>query len=435
MIDTEILIASSVLLGTFLLFLALGLPIAVGIALSTVLTLMLTMPFDNILYAASQKMLTGINNFGLLAAPFFILSGNLMNKGGIARRLVNLAMLLGGRIPGSLAHANVISNMLFGSVCGSSVAAASAVGGFMGPLQKEKNYDPCFAAAINIASAPTGLLIPPTGLFIVFSLMTGTSVATLFIAGYVPGILMGLGVMLYAYIFAKKHRYPVEDKVSFSAAFRVMLDAIPSILMIVVVIGGIIIGVFTATEGGVISVFYALILSLCYRTIKIKDLPAIFVESAVISGMILFLIAASTFMSWAMTYLTIPDTISELLISLSENKYVLLLIMNVLLLIVGTFMDITPALLIFTPIFYPVTQSLGMDPIHFGIMMVFNLCLGNITPPVGSALFVGCSIAKVPMEKVIRPLLPIFAIEFVLLLVVTFIPEISLFLPHLFGMS
>jgi tripartite ATP-independent transporter DctM subunit len=358
-----------------------------------------------------------------------------MNKGGIARRLVNLAMLLGGRIPGSLAHANVISNMLFGSVCGSSVAAASAVGGFMGPLQKEKNYDPCFAAAVNIASAPTGLLIPPTGLFIVFSLMTSTSVATLFIAGYVPGILMGLGVMLYAYIFAKKHRYPVEEKVGFSVACRVMLDAIPSILMIVVVIGGIIIGVFTATEGGVISVFYALVLSLCYRTIKVKDLPAIFIESAVISGMILFLIAASTFMSWAMTYLTIPDTISELLISLSENKYVLLLIMNVLLLIVGTFMDITPALLIFTPIFFPVTQSLGMDPIHFGVMMVFNLCLGNITPPVGSALFVGCSIAKVPMEKVIRPLLPIFAIEFVLLLVVTFIPEISLFLPHLFGMS
>lgn len=435
MIDNEILIASSVLLGTFLLFLALGLPIAVGIALSTLLTLSLSMPFGNILYAASQKMLTGINNFGLLAAPFFILSGNLMNKGGIARRLVNLAMLLGGRIPGSLAHANVISNMLFGSVCGSSVAAASAVGGFMGPLQKEKNYDPCFAAAVNIASAPTGLLIPPTGLFIVFSLMTSTSVATLFIAGYIPGILMGLGVMLYAYIFAKKHRYPIEDKVGFSAACRVILDAIPSILMIVVVIGGIIIGVFTATEGGVISVFYALILSLCYRTIKIKDLPAILIESAVISGMILFLIAASTFMSWAMTYLTIPDTISELLISLSENKYVLLLIMNVLLLIVGTFMDITPALLIFTPIFFPVTQSLGMDPIHFGVMMVFNLCLGNITPPVGSALFVGCSIAKVPMEKVIGPLLPIFAIEFVLLLVVTFIPEISLFLPHLFGMS
>lgn len=435
MIDSEILIACSMLLGSFIFFLVLGLPVAIAIMVSSIFTLIFSMSVGDILYSGSQKMFTGINNFGLLAAPFFILSGNLMNKGGIARRLVNLAMLLGGRIPGSLAHANVISNMLFRSVCGSSVAAASAVGGFMGPLQKEKNYDPYFSAAVNIASAPTGLLIPPTGLFIVFSLMTGTSVATLFVAGYVPGILMGLGVMFYAWIYAKKHNYPVEDKVPLKQALRIVFDAIPSLLMIVVVIGGIIVGIFTATEGGVISVFYGLILSLCYGTIKPKDLPAIMIESAIISGMILFLIAASSFMSWAMTWLSIPDTVSELLLSVSENPIIILLIMNLLLVIVGTFMDISPALLIFTPIFFPITQSIGMDPIHFGVMLVFNLCIGNITPPVGSALFVGCSIANVPMEKVIKPLLPIFAIEFILLLVVTYIPEISLFLPHLFGMS
>ena len=433
-IDPEIIQACLVLFGSFIVFIGIGIPVAVSIAIASLITLMMDMPLDMILYTGSQKMFAGIDSFGLLAAPFFILSGNLMNHGGIARRLVELALIIGGRIPGALAHANVISNMLFGSVCGSSVAAASAVGGFMSPLQREKKYDPSFSAAINIASAPTGLLIPPTGMFIIYSLITGTSVATLFIAAYVPGILMGLGVMLVAYIYAKKHNYPVEPTQTLPQAFKTILRAIPSLMMIIVVIGGIVKGIFTATEGGAIAVFYSLILSLVYKSITLKDLPGIFKESAATSGMILFLIATSSLMSWTMAYLAIPDTISEFLISITDNKLVIFLIMNLLLLFVGTFMDIAPALLIFTPIFFPVATSLGMDPVHFGIMIGFNLCIGNITPPVGSALFVGCSVGKVSIDQVIKPLLPIFAVEFLLLLLVTYVPAISLTLPKLFGM-
>lgn len=432
--DPEVLQACALLFGAFIGFLALGVPVAMGIALSSIIALVYSLPLSEILYTGSQKMFSGIDSFGLLAAPFFILSGNLMNRGGIARRLINLALLLGGRISGALMHANVISNMLFGCVCGSAVAAASAVGGFMGPLQREKNYDPKLCAAINIASAPTGLIIPPTGMFIIYSLMTGASVATLFIAAYIPGIIMGLGVMVYAYIAARRLRYPVEPGKSAAEAVRIVLESIPSLIMIVVVIGGIVAGVFTATEGGAIAVLYSLALSLFYRTVRLADLPDILRQSAAVSGMILFLIAASSLMSWAMAFLSIPDSVSELLLSLSDDRVVIFMIMNVTLLIVGTFMDVAPALLIFTPIFYPVAVDLGMDPIHFGVMFAFNLSLGNFTPPVGSSLFVGCSVAKVKMNDVIRPLVPIFLIEVVLLAFVTYVPSLSLFLPRLFGL-
>lgn len=432
--DIELLYTCIILFGSFILLLIIGIPISISILISSVITLFTEIPAEMVIYTGSQKMFSSIDSFGLLAAPFFIFSGNLMNKGGIARRLVNLALLIGGRIPGALLHANVISNMLFGSVCGSSVAAASAVGGFMAPLQKEKNYDPKICAAVNIASAPTGLIIPPTGMFIIYSLMTGASVATLFIAAYIPGILMGLSVMIYAYFIAKKNNYPTEEVKNCKDAIKIVIESIPSLAMIVIVIGGIVSGVFTATEGGAIAVAYSLILSLIYKTIKLKDIIPIAIESAYVSGSILFLIAASGVMSWAMAFLSIPESISEMLINISDNKYIIFMLMNIILLIVGTFMDVAPALLIFTPIFYPIATSLGMSPIHFGIMIAFNLSVGNFTPPVGSALFVGCSVAKVAIEDVLKPLLPIFLLVFISLLLVTYIPWFSLFLPTLFGL-
>ena len=429
----DIIYSCTLLLGTFSIFLIIGIPISIGILLASIITLSSELPFEMVLFTGGQKMFSGIDNFGLLAAPFFIFSGNLMNKGGIARRLVNLALLFGGRIPGALLHANVISNMLFGSVCGSSVAAASAVGGFMQPIQREKKYDPTICAAVNIASAPTGLMIPPTGMFIIYSLLTGTSVAALFMAAYIPGILMGLAVMIYAYYVAKKYNYPLEERKNLRDAFKVVLEAVPSLAMIVIVIGGILFGVFTATEGGAIAVFYALFLSLIYRNIKFRDILPIAVESAATSGTILFLIAASSLMSWVMSFLSIPDTISEILTTLSDNKYIILIIMNFTLLVAGTFMDVAPALLIFTPIFFPVAMETGMNPIHFGIMIAFNLCIGNFTPPVGSALFVGCSVAKVSIDQVLKPLLPILILVVFAMLLVTYIPFLSLFLPHLLG--
>lgn len=382
-----------------------------------------------------QKMNSGVESFSLLAVPLFILAGNIMNNGGIARRLIRFAQLLSGRIPGSLAHTNVLANMFFGALSGSAVAAASAIGGIMAPMEEEEGYDPAFSTCVNIASAPTGLLIPPTSAFIVYSTVAGgVSVSALFMAGYIPGILMGLSTMAIAYCYAKKHNYPVCPKVSASEAVRITLDAIPSLLLIVIVIGGIVGGIFTATEGAGICVLYCLILSLFYRSLTWKSFMKILLNSAATSGIILFLISASSAMSWVMAYTGIPAAISNAIMSLSTNKYVILLLMNLVLLVVGMFLDITPACLIFTPIFLPIVQSLGMDLVQFGVVLTFNMCMGTMTPPVGSVLFVSCGISKVPIERVVKPLLPYVGALLIVLFLVTYVPAISLTLPRLMGL-
>ena len=380
-------------------------------------------------------MVTGIDSFSLLAVPLFILSGNIMNNGGIARRLVNFAQVIGGRLPGSLAHANILGNMLFGSLSGSAVASAAAIGGTMIPIQKSEGYDVPYSAAVNIASSPTGMLIPPSGSLILYSLVAGgVSISALFIAGYIPGFLMGLAAMVVAYIYAKKNNYPVSPKVSFAEGFRVFLEAIPSLMLIVIVIGGIVFGVFTATEGAGVAVVYTLGLSLVYKSINWQDMRDILLKTGVTTGVIMFLVSASSAMSWVMAYTGIPQAISQAIMSISENPIIILLIMNITLLIVGTFMDLTPAILIFTPIFLPIATQIGLHPVHFGIILVFNLCIGIMTPPVGSVLFVGCSVAEISIEKVIKPLLPFFVALVAVLLLVTYVPAISLFLPRLFGL-
>ena len=424
----------SVLFISFFILLAIGTPISIGIGLASFLTILINLPFDVAVIASAQKMITGMDSFTLLAIPFFILSGSIMNTGGIAIKLVNFAKLLGGRLPGSLAQVNVLGNMLFGSISGSAVAAAAAIGGTLDPLQKKEGYDPKFSAAVNIASSPTGLLIPPSGSLIVFSLVSGgTSIGALFVAGYVPGILMGLSVMIIAYFIAKKNNYPVEGKVSFGEATKVILDAIPSLLLIVIVIGGIIAGIFTATEASAISVVYTLFLSVVvYKSLTFEHMQTIFKDTIKMTGIIMFLIGASSIMSWAMAFSTIPQFITNAILGLSDNKIVILLLMNVILLITGTFMDLTPAILIFTPIFLPIATKLGLHPVHFGIMLVSNLCIGICTPPVGSVLFIGCGIAKVKIEEVIKELIPFFIGLIITLLMITYIPWISLGLPKLF---
>ena len=305
----------------------------------------------------------------------------------------------------------------------------------MSPLQEKEGYDRTYSAAVNIASAPTGLLIPPSGLLIIFSLVSGgTSVAALFMAGYLPGILWGLATMVVACMIAKKKKYPVAPKITISQGFKVLLDAIPSLLLIVIVIGGIIAGVFTATEGAAIAVAYSLLLSLFYRTLKWKQLPKMLLETVEITAVIMFLVGTSTMLSLVMAFTGIPTAISNGILGITDNPILILLMMNIILLIIGTFMDITPAVLIFTPIFLPIVESFGMESVHFGIMIVFNLCIGNITPPVGSALFVGCSIGKVDIERVVKPILPFYAAIMIVLLIVTYIPQISLVLPQLFGL-
>ena len=406
-----------ILFAVFGILLFLSCPISVSIVIASIVAAMSSLSWDQITFITMQKMNSGVESFSLLAIPLFILAGNIMNNGGIARRLVNFAKIFVGWIPGSLAQANIVGNMLFGALSGSSVAAASAMGGCIYPIQKDEGYDPAFATAVNIASAPTGLLIPPTSAFIVYSTVAGgVSISTLFMAGYIPGILMGVGSMVVAFIYAKKHKYPTSGKTPMKEALKVTLEAIPSLLLIIIVIGGIVAGIFTATEGAGICVLYCLILSVCYRSITVKSFMKILVSSACTSGIILFLISASSAMS------------------ISTNKYVIFFLMNVILMVVGMFMDITPAILIFTPIFLPIAQSLGMSDIQFGVMLIFNMCLGNITPPVGSVLFVGCGISKISIEDVTKTLLPYFAVLFLLLLAVTYIPALSLGVPKLMGL-
>lgn len=431
----NIVLTTVILFAVFGVLLFLGCPISVSIVISSIVTAISSLSWDQITFITMQKMNSGVESFSLLAIPLFILAGNIMNNGGIAKRLVNFAKLFVGWIPGSLAQANVLGNMLFGALSGSSVAAASAMGGCIYPIEKEDGYDPAFATAVNIASAPTGLLIPPTSAFIVYSTVAGgVSISTLFMAGYVPGILMGLGTMVVAFIYAKKHKYPTTGRVPMKEALKTTFEALPSLLLIVIVIGGIVGGIFTATEGAGICVLYCLILSICYKSITMKSFMKILVNSACTSGIILFLISASSAMSFVMAYSGIPAAISHGIMAISDNKFVIFLLMNVILLIVGMFMDITPAILIFTPIFLPIAESMGMTAIQFGVMLIFNMCLGNMTPPVGSVLFVGCGISKISIESVAKTLVPYFVVLFILLLAVTYIPALSLGIPQLMGL-
>ena len=412
----NIAVVAVIMFVVFAALLFLGCPISVTIVIASIAAGISSLSWDQITFITMQKMNSGVESFSLLAIPLFILAGNIMNNGGIAKRLVDFAKLFVGWIPGSLAQANIVGNMLFGALSGSSVAAASAMGGCIYPIQKEEGYDPAFATAANIASAPTGLLIPPTSAFIVYSTVAG-----------------GVSIVV-AFVYAKKHKYPTTGWVGMKEAVRVTFRAIPSLLLIIIVIGGIVSGIFTATEGAGICVLYCLILSICYKSINVNSFMKILVSSACTSGIILFLISASSAMSFVMAYSGIPAVISDALLSVSSNKYVIFFLMNVILMIVGMFMDITPAILIFTPIFLPIAQSLGMTDIQFGVMLIFNMCLGNMTPPVGSVLFVGCGISKISIEAVAKRLLPYFVVLFLLLLAVTYIPVLSLGIPSLMGL-
>lgn len=327
--------------------------------------------------------------------------------------------------------------MLFGCLSGSGIAAATAIGSMVSPVAREKNYDMPFTTAVNAASAPAGMLIPPSGPFIIYSLITGgsASIVSLFLAGYVPGIIMGLSVMIVALIYARRHNYPT-DKAPYAASevMTTVWKAFPSLTLVLVVIGGIVGGVFTAVEGSGIAVFYSLLLAVLYRSLSWKQLMRASLQTVVTSGVILLLIAASGLMSWSMTFASIPDSIGNFLTSISDSKYVILLLINISLLIGGVFMDMSAALLIFTPILYPVVTAMGVDPVHFGVVMIYNLCMGVVTPPVGTVLFVSCGITGESINRVVRPLLPIFLLQILGLLAITYIPELSLFLPRLFGM-
>lgn len=427
--------ASCTLIAVFVVLLAMGAPIGICIVIASFSTMMLVLPFDISMFATAQKMFSSLDSFALLAVPFFVLSGVIMNSGGIAARLVNFAKLFTGKLPGSLSYTNIVGNMMFGAISGSAIAASTSIGGVMVPMSAREGYDRGFAAAVNIASAPTGMLIPPTTAFILYALASGgTSIAALFAGGLVAGVLWGVGCMLVTLVVAKRRNYRVFFTVQKGMALKVAVEAIPSLLLIVIIVGGIVQGIFTAIEASAIAVVYTLLLTtVFYRTLKIKDLPSILLQTVVMTGVIMFLLATSSAMSFSMSITNIPAALSDMILGISANKLVILLVITVFLLIIGAFMDIGPAILIFTPILLPIMAKLGVDPVHFGIIMIYNLAIGTITPPVGSGLYVGASVGKVKVEEVIKPLLPFYGAIIGVLLLITYIPEITLFLPRLLG--
>lgn len=425
-----------IIIGVLAVLLVIGVPISYSIGISSLVAILQTISLDVAVITGAQRIFVGMSKFSLTAIPFFILAGNLMNQGGIAKRLVDFVMAILGKLPGALLVTNIGANGLFGAISGSASAAAAAVGSMVEKGEEEQGYDKALCAATNGASAPSGLLIPPSNALITYSLAAGgVSVAALFTAGYLPGIIWVIACMIVAVILAKKKGYKgLPGKFDWKNLGVCTLKAIPSLSLIVVVIGGIIGGVFTATEGSAIAVVYALILGICYRNISFKSFWEIVVDSAKMSGMVVFLIGVSSILGWVMAFTQIPQAIAAALLGLTQNPVIILLIMNVILLIAGTFMDVTPAILIFTPLFLPVVKTFGMDPVHFGLVLVYNLCIGNITPPVGNTLFVAIKVGHSSLAKVMPYMLCYYVAILIGLLLVTYIPAISLALPAAAGL-
>jgi tripartite ATP-independent transporter DctM subunit len=430
-VETQVLI----LVASFVVLLVINVPIAVCIGIATLLTFLSLGDIPSS-YTVAQRIANGIASFPLLAIPFFILSGILMGEGGMARRLINFASSVVGWATGGLSYVNVLTCMMFGSISGSAAAAVSSVGGFMIPEMNKQGYSRAFNVAVTTTAATTGLLIPPSNVMIVYAVVAGNvSVAAMFMAGVLPGIVVGLAIMAVCGIISHMRGYGIPEKTSATRIFKSLFDALPSLLLIIIVIGGILSGVFSPTEASAIAVAYAFILAVfLYKEVKIKSLPRILLQAGITTSVVMLLVGCSTAMSWILAYENIPQSVSAAMLTISSNPIVIFIIINVLLLVVGTFMDMTPAVLIFTPIFLPVVLELGMHPIHFGIILIANLCIGICTPPVGTCLFIGCGIGKISIAKVLPSMIPFFAAMIAALMLITYWPPLSLWLPNLLNL-
>jgi tripartite ATP-independent transporter DctM subunit len=420
-------------IGIFLILLFLNMPISFAIGIGAVISGLTLWDVDNATIV--QRMLAAINVFPLLAVIFFIFSGVLMARGGISGRLVRLAEVIVGRIPGGLAHINILSSMFFGGVSGSAVADVSSIGAMMIPAMEKDGYSRPYATAVTLTSAIMGPIIPPSIAMIIFAHVAGSvSIAGLFLAGAIPGVLIGIGLMAVAFVHAKLYHNKVIPSIPLKEKLIRIVDGLAGMMTIVIILGGITSGIFTATEAGAVAAFYALILTVfIYRSIKIRELPAILYECCIINAVVLFLVATSSVFTWILTYENFPIMVSDMLLSITQNKILILLILNVVLLFMGMFIDQTPAIIMLVPVFMPLAQNLGIHPIHLGVIVVINLSFGLITPPVGTSLFVGCRIANLPITAVIRPMLPFLPIMIGILLLVTYVPGIIMWLPTIFG--
>ncbi|TCP99823.1 TRAP transporter large permease [Serpentinicella alkaliphila] len=409
-------------------FLLIGVPVAFCLGLAA----LVMMGMQNFGYdVLVQKMVGGIDSFPLLAVPFFMLAGEIMNTGGIAKRIINLSNALVGHITGGLGLVNIVASMFFGGISGSSVADTAAIGGLLIPAMKEDGYDADFSAAVTASSSTMGIVIPPSIPMILFGLISGVSVVKMFLGGIIPGILIGFSLLFLTYFISKKRNYPKGDKFSLIRVFKALKESIWAVLLPVIIIGGIISGYFTPTEAAVVSVVYALIVSLLiYKEMTIKDLPKVLIDTGKTTGIVMLVAGTAMVVAWLLTVVRIPQTIATTILSISENPFVVLLIINFFLLLVGSVMDLTPALLILGPVLLPVAREVGIDPVFFGVMMVINLGIGLVTPPVGTILYISCGIAKISLERIVKAMMPFLVTQVAILLIIIIFPQLVLWIPN-----
>ncbi|MFU0920346.1 TRAP transporter large permease [Kluyvera sp. CHPC 1.251] len=422
-----------ILVFTLGIMLAIGVPVAFAVGISAIIG---AWYIDIPLEAVMIQLTNGVNKFSLLAIPFFILAGAIMAEGGIARRLVNFAYIFVGFIRGGLSLVNIVASTFFGAISGSSVADTASIGSVMIPEMDKKGYPRDFAAAVTASGSVQAILTPPSHNSVIYSLATGgtVSIAALFIAGILPGLLLSLSLMVMCVCFARKRGYPKGERVPFRQALKIFVDTLWGLMTVVIIMGGILSGIFTATESAAIACLWSFFVTMfIYRDYKWSELPKLMYRTVKTVTIVMILIGFAAAFGAIMTYMQLPMRITEAFTSISDNKYVILMCINIMLLLIGTLMDMAPLILILTPVLLPVTNALGIDPVHFGMIMLVNLGIGLITPPVGSVLFVASAVSKQKIEQVVKAMLPFYAVLFLILMLVTYIPEISLFLPKLFG--
>ena len=423
----------AILLGTLLLLMLIGVPVAISLGVASLVTLFaLEIP----LVVGFQRMAASMNIFALLAIPFFVFAGDLMHRAGIAERLIRLAEAVLGQTQGGLGQVGVGSSMMFGAVSGSAIASASAIGSALGPIMREKNYDSDYVVNVTATSAVTGLLIPPSHNMIIYAAAAGVSIslADLFLAGVIPGILTGALLMIASYFVARHRNYPKGAFAGWSALLMSLVGAIPGLIAALIIVLGVLSGVFTPTESAGIAVLYTIIVALLiYRSLSVSQFLAAVTSSVKTTAMVMFVIGAAGAFGWLLALLEAPLHLSNALQGITENPFALLLLINVVLLLLGTFMDMAPLIIIATPIFLPLATQLGMDPVQFGVMLILNLGIGLVTPPVGAVLFVACAIWKLPVEETVRTIWPFYCALLLALLAVTYLPGLTLWLPGAAG--